>query len=225
MPLWLPTMRETFLGSSACHRRLIFPEANSHTIFDSSISFSQPHENGSQATCSRNSPEHAFRLFTGVPSIFSSMSRSSSTSRASWTTPATSVDHHSTPSAFETMMSDSRSHPWVYDQRFEGHFPSRILPFLYLENLAHASNVRMLRELGIQHTLCLLVNRLLPLLPEARPFPVDAPSKKLRASGVVSAHGIDTFWLQHLAAQYYPDALEATEKSTQALALSADSNN
>lgn len=58
--------------------------------------------------------------------------------------------------------------PWFYAPTFEGHFPSRILPFLvrsllhsprtqltlrtqYLGNLAHASNALMLRALGITH--------------------------------------------------------------------------
>ncbi|KAG0141559.1 hypothetical protein CROQUDRAFT_685151 [Cronartium quercuum f. sp. fusiforme G11] len=42
----------------------------------------------------------------------------------------------------------TRSARWLEDG-FEGHFPSRILPFLYLGNLAHASNLGMLRALGI----------------------------------------------------------------------------
>ncbi|KAH9813573.1 hypothetical protein DFH28DRAFT_1096186 [Melampsora americana] len=37
---------------------------------------------------------------------------------------------------------------WLEDG-FEGHFPSRILPFLYLGNLSHANNPSMLRALGI----------------------------------------------------------------------------
>ncbi|KAF9141511.1 tyrosine/serine/threonine protein phosphatase pps1 [Linnemannia schmuckeri] len=42
---------------------------------------------------------------------------------------------------------------WFYDPEFEGSFPSRILPFLYLGNLAHASNPGLLRSLGIQYVL------------------------------------------------------------------------
>ncbi|KAF8941921.1 tyrosine/serine/threonine protein phosphatase pps1 [Haplosporangium gracile] len=42
---------------------------------------------------------------------------------------------------------------WFYDSEFEGSFPSRILPFLYLGNLAHASNPGLLRSLGIQYVL------------------------------------------------------------------------
>ncbi|KAL1410199.1 tyrosine/serine/threonine protein phosphatase pps1 [Vanrija albida] len=39
---------------------------------------------------------------------------------------------------------------WFDDKRFDG-FPSRILPFLYLGNLEHASNAFMLSSLGITH--------------------------------------------------------------------------
>ncbi|KAI0760995.1 hypothetical protein BD413DRAFT_648260 [Trametes elegans] len=40
---------------------------------------------------------------------------------------------------------------WFDDPRFDGSFPSRVLPFLYLGNLNHASNVFMLHALGITH--------------------------------------------------------------------------
>ncbi|KEP54633.1 dual specificity protein phosphatase PPS1 [Rhizoctonia solani 123E] len=40
---------------------------------------------------------------------------------------------------------------WFNDSRFDGSFPSRVLPFLYLGNLAHAGNVHMLHALGITH--------------------------------------------------------------------------
>ncbi|KAG0252083.1 tyrosine/serine/threonine protein phosphatase pps1, partial [Mortierella polycephala] len=42
---------------------------------------------------------------------------------------------------------------WFYHPEFEGSFPSRILPFLYLGNLAHASNPGLLRSLGIRYVL------------------------------------------------------------------------
>ncbi|KAI3609218.1 hypothetical protein WG66_010662 [Moniliophthora roreri] len=42
-------------------------------------------------------------------------------------------------------------HSWFNDARFDGSFPSRVLPFLYLGNLNHASNVYMLQALGITH--------------------------------------------------------------------------
>ncbi|KAF5374503.1 hypothetical protein D9615_009130 [Tricholomella constricta] len=40
---------------------------------------------------------------------------------------------------------------WFNDSRFDGSFPSRVLPFLYLGNLNHASNAYMLHALGITH--------------------------------------------------------------------------
>jgi dual specificity MAP kinase phosphatase len=49
------------------------------------------------------------------------------------------------PSLFEDHQS------WFNDPRFDGSFPSRVLPFLYLGNLNHASNAYMLHALGITH--------------------------------------------------------------------------
>ncbi|KAH8117945.1 hypothetical protein DFH11DRAFT_1687033 [Phellopilus nigrolimitatus] len=40
---------------------------------------------------------------------------------------------------------------WFNDPRFDGSFPSRVLPFLYLGNLNHAQNAYMLHALGITH--------------------------------------------------------------------------
>ncbi|KAG8951298.1 tyrosine/serine/threonine protein phosphatase pps1 [Tulasnella sp. 424] len=40
---------------------------------------------------------------------------------------------------------------WFNDPKFDGSFPSRVLPFLYLGNLAHAGNAYMLHALGITH--------------------------------------------------------------------------
>ncbi|KAF8525877.1 hypothetical protein BU17DRAFT_40942 [Hysterangium stoloniferum] len=40
---------------------------------------------------------------------------------------------------------------WFNDERFDGSFPSRVLPFLYLGNLNHASNAYMLHALEITH--------------------------------------------------------------------------
>jgi len=40
---------------------------------------------------------------------------------------------------------------WFNDPRFNGSFPSRVLPFLYLGDLNHASNPYMLHALGITH--------------------------------------------------------------------------
>lgn len=40
---------------------------------------------------------------------------------------------------------------WLDDAHFDGSLPSRILPFLYLGNLGHARNARLLRAIGITH--------------------------------------------------------------------------
>ncbi|KAI8099233.1 uncharacterized protein BX664DRAFT_320740 [Halteromyces radiatus] len=53
----------------------------------------------------------------------------------------------SSPPNIENM----RLYPWFYSPRFEGSFPSRIMPFLYLGNLNHATNPDMLQALGITH--------------------------------------------------------------------------
>ncbi|KAF8837479.1 hypothetical protein BDN67DRAFT_198128 [Paxillus ammoniavirescens] len=52
-------------------------------------------------------------------------------------------------STLPTFISDH--HSWFDDARFDGSFPSRVLPFLYLGNLNHASNAYMLHALGITH--------------------------------------------------------------------------
>ena len=40
---------------------------------------------------------------------------------------------------------------WLSDAHFDGSFPSRILPFLYLGGINHALNARLLHALGITH--------------------------------------------------------------------------
>ncbi|KAI6025001.1 hypothetical protein PISMIDRAFT_27379 [Pisolithus microcarpus 441] len=52
-------------------------------------------------------------------------------------------------STLPTFIPDHQS--WFDDARFDGSFPSRVLPFLYLGNLNHASNAYMLHALGITH--------------------------------------------------------------------------
>ena len=49
------------------------------------------------------------------------------------------------------LASTAATDPWFHSPYFDGHFPSRILPFLYLGNWNHASNALMLRQLGITH--------------------------------------------------------------------------
>ncbi|CAG8616303.1 7314_t:CDS:2 [Ambispora leptoticha] len=48
---------------------------------------------------------------------------------------------------------DTNTYSWFLSPHFEGSFPSRILPFLYLGNLNHACNAGMLTALGITHVL------------------------------------------------------------------------
>ncbi|KAF8339541.1 protein-tyrosine phosphatase-like protein [Cantharellus anzutake] len=56
---------------------------------------------------------------------------------------------------------------WFTDPRFDGSFPSRVLPHLYLGNLNHASNAYMLHALGITHVVsvgeCALVPPVCPV--------------------------------------------------------------
>lgn len=66
------------------------------------------------------------------------------------------VDERLTPQMFSKFVPEANEeekarYPWFYSQRFEGSFPSRILPFLYLGNLNHATNPEMLKALGITH--------------------------------------------------------------------------
>ncbi|KZT68001.1 hypothetical protein DAEQUDRAFT_371078 [Daedalea quercina L-15889] len=53
-------------------------------------------------------------------------------------------------------------HVWFNDPRFDGSFPSRVLPFLYLGNLNHATNAYMLHALGITHVVSVGECALLP---------------------------------------------------------------
>ncbi|KAF9514621.1 hypothetical protein BS47DRAFT_1376479 [Hydnum rufescens UP504] len=50
-----------------------------------------------------------------------------------------------------SMPSRMNHNAWFTDLRFDGSFPSRVLPHLYLGNLNHASNAYMLHALGITH--------------------------------------------------------------------------
>ncbi|WFD44429.1 hypothetical protein MPSI1_003097 [Malassezia psittaci] len=56
----------------------------------------------------------------------------------------------------KSMVNDVSSAPdpqsdWSNDPHFDGSLPSRILPFLYLGNMQHARNARMLKAMGITH--------------------------------------------------------------------------
>ncbi|GAA99812.1 hypothetical protein E5Q_06515 [Mixia osmundae IAM 14324] len=72
--------------------------------------------------------------------------------------------------------------PWFFDERFDGHFPSRILPYLYLGNLNHASNALMLKELGINHVVSIGESALVPPQHHSMmPFSFGQP--KVRTDG------------------------------------------
>ncbi|RIA98714.1 hypothetical protein C1645_749074 [Glomus cerebriforme] len=53
----------------------------------------------------------------------------------------------------EKEIENNEKFPWFFSPFFEGSFPSRILPFLYLGNLNHACNAGMLKALGVTHVL------------------------------------------------------------------------
>ncbi|CAO1618036.1 unnamed protein product [Sympodiomycopsis kandeliae] len=88
----------------------------------------------------------------------------------------------------DSALTTGASHAWFNDQRFEGAFPSRILPFLYLGNLNHALNPGMLHALGITHVVSVGESALYPPAvsgaavadcnggPTALPSPPDAES-------------------------------------------------
>ena len=72
-------------------------------------------------------------------------------------------------------LSNATTHPWFYSEKFDGHFPSRILDFLYLGNLNHATNPLMLKQLGITHVLSIGESALVP------------PAKQAPAPGATSS--------------------------------------
>ena len=76
------------------------------------------------------------------------------------------------PALPQVKLSTPVDQPWFYSDSFEGHFPSRILPFLYLGNLAHANNALMLKELGITHVVSMGESALAP--PRPPPFSLTA---------------------------------------------------
>ncbi|KAF8176252.1 hypothetical protein K438DRAFT_1607705, partial [Mycena galopus ATCC 62051] len=80
---------------------------------------------------------------------------------------------------------------WFNDPRFDGSFPSRVLPFLYLGNLNHASNAYMLHALGITHVVSVGECALVPP-PGHCTAPADAActSAACRANHSANAHFI-----------------------------------
>ncbi|KAK0500117.1 hypothetical protein EDD18DRAFT_1437859 [Armillaria luteobubalina] len=77
---------------------------------------------------------------------------------------------------------------WFDDPRFDGSFPSRVLPFLYLGNLNHASNVYMLHALGITHVVSVGECALIP--------PPNVPGQFVPGKGF-GKHG--SLWIEERA--------------------------
>lgn len=102
------------------------------------------------------------------PSLFSrtSSSMSTATIRATLTgsrgSSPTSPTFPASITGADSASSKASSHSWFYDERFDGHFPSRVLDHLYLGNLNHACNALMLKELGITHVLSIGETALIP---------------------------------------------------------------
>lgn len=88
-----------------------------------------------------------------------------------WAIKAAKVER-ALPALPELKLSRPEDQPWFFGSTFEGHFPSRILPFLYLGNLAHANNALMLKELGITHVVSMGESALSP--PRPPPFSLTA---------------------------------------------------
>lgn len=81
------------------------------------------------------------------------------------------------------------SDAWFHSEHFDGHFPSRILDYLYLGNLSHASNALMLKELGITHVLSIGESALVPPSKQCAP---SSPSSAARARTPTNS-----LWLEH----------------------------
>jgi len=114
-----------------------------------SISLGFPPTPGSQSffpppsamkTMQESQPASAHPLSTSVPkdTVFGSAAAPERTRKRASTLPVL-------PPSFNDHQ------VWFNDPRFDGSFPSRVLPFLYLGNLNHASNAYMLHALGITH--------------------------------------------------------------------------
>ena len=85
---------------------------------------------------------------------------------------------------------------WFYHPEFEGSFPSRILPFLYLGNLAHASNPGLLKSLGIRYVLS--VGEEAHGLQEANAMMNTSASKfMVKLVDDMFDNGVDSLW-RHL---------------------------
>lgn len=99
-------------------------------------------------------------LMSGVnPSVGSSMNGKRSTEMTRTNTP---IPRRSTPTPQSPHREIRKDHSWFTNPHFQGSFPSRILPFLYLGNLSHAMNPGMLHALGITHVVSVGESALIP---------------------------------------------------------------
>ncbi|KAH9998925.1 hypothetical protein BJV77DRAFT_940211, partial [Russula vinacea] len=80
---------------------------------------------------------------------------------------------------------------WFDDPRFDGSFPSRVLPFLYLGNLNHAANAYMLHALGITHVVSVGECALIPPPTDSAPGMAIAPSATKIPSPATASGGSD----------------------------------
>uniref|UniRef100_V5EMP3 Protein tyrosine phosphatase n=1 Tax=Kalmanozyma brasiliensis (strain GHG001) TaxID=1365824 RepID=V5EMP3_KALBG len=113
--------------------------------FSGALTLDGPHMDSRRMSLSAGPGEDGSKY--SIPGGFSSDEMASGICRSSTPTPTKCRAHVVAVDASELV----ESHDWFDKSKFDGSFPSRILPFLYLGNLDHASNVDMLRVLGITH--------------------------------------------------------------------------
>ncbi|KAJ7067448.1 hypothetical protein C8F01DRAFT_1121343 [Mycena amicta] len=87
---------------------------------------------------------------------------------------------------------------WFNDPRFDGSFPSRVLPFLYLGNLNHATNAYMLHALGITHVVSVGECALLPPPGHCNAAPGEACTHNHHhmSSKGANSHGQGSLWIE-----------------------------
>lgn len=94
--------------------------------------------------------------------------RSGAQLAAELTRTSTPTPQRSTPTPMSPAQHDLlqpppvKDHSWFNNPHFQGSFPSRILPFLYLGNLSHALNPAMLHAIGITHVVSVGESALVP---------------------------------------------------------------
>lgn len=99
----------------------------------------------SSSNTSQSQHRKSLSFASAGPCVLGKYGRSKRSSTSSSSSAASTLDLDEQEDA------TAARHAWFHNPRFEGSFPSRILPFLYLGNLNHAMNADMLHELGITH--------------------------------------------------------------------------